>query len=252
MIPSPSPYPARQWGIRLDGCGASFEHLLRQHIPTVPVDRAYTLVEVGSAGCVSLRSFHDIVASTRGAAPWSVIGTDLPPGVAWSMDLAEVRRSLGDVPHRILYLDVEVAEAGLDWHNRVTLCLHPEPRQWLGTELVDASVHFAFVDGCHGKCAGRDFLYLEPKIAPGGLVVFHDYGEAETGTDWQPHCREWINVRTYVHRLGLATPSPAARKGWRFVGEIKGSRHWGGDGNSCCVVQRTEEPLAYQPELSLD
>lgn len=248
----PPARPSRRWGIRLDGCGGPLEQLIRDHAPTVPATRAYTLVEIGSAGCVSLRSFRDILAEARGLAPWSVIGTDLPPGKAWSLDPVEVEQSLDNVAYRVLRLDMETLTPGLDWHNRVTLCLHDNPRAWLAAELRDASVDFVFVDGSHGISAGRDFTALERKMAPGGVVVFHDYGEAEQGTDWQFADREFIAVRSYVHRLGLAAPCTAPRKGWRFVGEIKGSRHWGLDGNSCAVVQRTEEPLIHQPDLSID
>lgn len=238
----------------MSGCEGPLEHLINQHAPSVPATRAYTLLEIGSANCVSLRSFRDIVADVRGLAPWSVIGTDLPPGQAWSCDPAEAQRSISDVPHRILRLDEQPDVSGLDWHNRITLCLHPSPRDWLADSLHDASVDFVFIDGCHGKCAGRDFCSLETKVAPGGVVVFHDYGEPEQGTDFQEHCREFISVRSYVHRLGLASPSPKGvlRKGWRFVGEIKGSRYYGGDGNSCAVVQRMSNPLEHQPELSVN
>jgi hypothetical protein len=254
-IPMPSvrpPVPTRRWGIRLDGCGAPLEDLIRQHVHGCPPERAYTLLEVGSAGCVSLRSFRDIVAEACGPNRWSVIGTDLPPGRAWSLDMVEVQRSIGDVPHMILRLDQQPVAPDLDWADKITLCLHDDPRAWLHQHLLDGHVDFVFIDGSHGRSCGLDFLAIEAKVAPGGVVVFHDYGEAEQGTDWQAYDREFISVRNYVHRLGLAQPSNAIRKGWRFVGEIPGSRRFGGDGNSCAVVQRTTEALESQPELSLD
>jgi hypothetical protein len=250
--PASSDQKQRRWGIRLDGCGEQLEALIRQHVGLAPKDHAYTLVEVGSADCVSLRSFADIIKEECSATqrPWSVIGTDLPPGKAWSMDPAKVAESLSGIDHEVLRLDVTPATPGATWHNKVTLCLDHDPRVWLNENLADKSVHFAFIDGSHGRSCAIDFVALQNKIAPGGLVVFHDYGEAEQGTDWQPVDREFISVRNYVHRLGLAAPCVEARKGWRFVGEIQGSRHWGGDGNSAAVVQRTTEPLEWQPKLS--
>lgn len=237
----------RRFGIRLNGCEGPLEHLVRQHIATRPLDEPYTLLEIGSAGCVSLRAFRDIIAAVRPDGHWRVIGSDLDEAHAWSLDWAEIRAAFDGTPH-ILREQDDVATYAL---NQMYLMLLADPRQYFRDRL-SVPLHFVFVDGCHGKCAGEDFLAVEHKVAPGGLVVFHDYGEPEQGTDFQCHCREFIAVRSYVHRLGLASPCVTPRKGWRFVGEIKGSRHWGGDGNSCAVVQRTTEPLEPQPELSID
>jgi hypothetical protein len=245
--------PARKMGIRMSGCEAPLEDLLRQHVALYSTGD-YTLVEIGSAGCVTLRAFRDIVAEMPNGCRRAVIGVDLIPEKAWSLDMAEVNRSFYEVPHQIVY-----PEKGQSWREPhtafqpwMTLCLLSEPRVWLAGPDSPQRMDFVFIDGCHGKCSGLDFLAIERKIVPGGVVVFHDYGEIEQGTDWQHHCREFINVRTYVHRLGLAQPCNEPRKGWRFLGEIPGSRRWGGDGNSAAVVQRTNEALEDQPALSLD
>ena len=237
--------PVRQFGIRMGGCEAPLEDLLKQSMVMCPADQCYTLVEVGSAGCTTLRAFKDIISETRGQAPWRVIGFDLPPDKAWSLDMEEVRRN--GVEHIITEPEIQAP-----YENVLSLILIDDPRQYI-RDTFPFSIQFAFIDGSHGKSCGLDFLALEQKISPGGLVVFHDYGEIEQGTDWQTVDREFINVRTYVHRLGLAKPCNEERKGWRFVGEIQGSRVTGrGDGNSAAVVQRTWEPLGSQPKLSLD
>lgn len=236
--------PARRFGIRMSGCERPLEDLIKQHASLVPAHEIYTLVEVGSAGCVSLRSFRDILAEARGIAPWRVIGFDLPEDKAWSLDWAEINKAFDGKPN-VLRDVTGVVEPG-----QMALWLLDDPRGfWRHNNPY--VVHFLFIDGSHGISCGRDFEAWERTIAPGGLVVFHDYGEAEQGSDWQHADREFISVRSYVHRLGLASPCVVPRKGWRFVGEIKGSRHWGGDGNSAAVVQRTEEALERQPELDL-
>ncbi len=243
---TPSTTSARQWGIRLDGCGPQLESLINQHIGAHPVDD-YTLVEVGSAGCVTLRAFTDIIDVARSGQPWRTIGFDLPPGKAWSLDMNEVARSFAGLPWNVIHHPVTLGSIA----GGMSLQLMDDPRAFLRDQFP-FPIDMVFIDGCHGKCAGRDFLAIEAKVREGGLVVFHDYGELEQGTDFQSHCREFISVRSYVHRLGLNQPCNEPRKGWRWVTEIKGSRHWGGDGNSCAVIQRTRDPLVTQPALSLD
>lgn len=238
----------------MDGCGAPLEDLIRQQLTKFkrPEGRPYTLLEIGSANCVTLRSFRDIIAETiaQSSNPdenWTVIGTDLPPGAAWSMDRTEVFKSLGDVFHNIVEVTPDTEWRAIAYASKcVNLLLHPMPREWLERNVSLESIDFVFIDGSHGVSCAKDFCAIEQKIAPNGLVVFHDYGEPEQGTDWQACDGEFISVRTWVHRLGLNKPNPAdaMRPGWRFVGEIRGTRYWGGEGNSCAVVQRLPEPLS--------
>ncbi len=233
----------------MDGCGPSLEHLIKQQLAQLQPNQDYTIVEIGSAGCVTLRAFKDIVTESGTQANWRVLGFDLPPGKAWSLDMDQVGQAFDGQPCIVDDSEIDI----LDQVSRsMLLFLLEDPRTYLKTKFP-FGIDFCFVDGSHGISAGKDFLAIEKKIAPGGLVVFHDYGIRETGEDWQTEDREFISVRSYVHRLGLANPCNVPRKGWRFVGEIKGSRATGmGDGNSAAVIQRTEEPLEYQPELTLD
>lgn len=233
-------------GIRMGGCEQPLEDLIKQHVVAQPVED-YTLIEVGSAGCTTLRAFREIMIESRPRKPWHVIGFDLTPDKAWSLNMQEVAAAFGGSPHILFKDDVDKISTARD----MILVLLDDPRSYL-RETFALPIDFAFIDGCHGKCAGLDFLAIENKVRPGGLVAFHDYGEFEQGSDYQEHCREFISVRSYVHRLGLAAPHPEPRKGWRFIAEIKGSRHWGADGNSIAVVQRTNEPLEVQPRLSID
>lgn len=222
-----------------------------------PPHQTYTVVEVGSAGCVTLRAFRDIVAEARGPEGyWKVIGIDLLPGQAWSLDMDEVKRSMEGVPFSVVYPETNADEAAsvVATVNKVFLGLFDKPRMWLSGTSSPPRFDFVFIDGSHGRSCASDFLAIERKVPAGGVVVFHDYGQIEQGEDWQEADREFISVRSYVHRLGLASPSPKGvlRKGWRFVGEIPGSRRFGGDGNSAAVIQRTADPLEAQPQLSID
>ena len=243
--------PTRRFGIRLGGCEGPLEDLIKQHSALLPADHVYTLLEVGSAGCVTLRAFSDILRETRGDK-WRTIGLDLTLDKAWSVDMREVSESFIGLPRQVMEHDT--ANRWLSDLRELTgmsLLLLDDPRAFV-CNVLPYRPDLTFIDGSHGISCGRDFLAVEGKVPTHGLVVFHDYGEPEQGTDWQAFDREFISVRSYVHRLGLASPCVTPRKGWRFVGEIKGSRHWGQDGNSCAVVQRTNEPLEYQPELSID
>ena len=239
---------SRRFGIRLSGCEGPLEDLIKQHVATCYTNPDYTLIEIGSAGCTTLRAFRDIMVEARGIKSWRAVGFDLPPDKAWSLNMDEINQAFDGKPCIIDHREIETLNTIT---NSMVLILLDDPRAYIrDTFLYRAD--FVFIDASHGKSCGYDFLAVENKVAPGGLVVFHDYGELEQGTDWQAEDREFISVRSYVHRLGLASPCPEPRKGWRFIGEIKGSRHWGGDGNSCAVVQRTNDPLEVQPKLSLN
>ena len=241
---------SRKWGIRLGGTGEQMENLLRQHTASHgSPDTPYTLIEIGSAGCVTLRAFADILREC-GKTNWRAVGFDLTLDKAWSVNMDEVRASFA--PAEPFIMDA-AGMLFMDGVKGMSLALLDDPRIYLRDQFPFA-VDWAFIDASHGKSCARDFCAIESKVACGGLVIFHDYGEPEQGTDWQNADREFIAVRSYVHRLGLNAPSPQGvlRKGWRWVGEIMGSRHWNGDGNGAAVVQRTTEPLEHQPELSIE
>ena len=255
-VPMPPVKPIhKRMGIRMGGCEKPLEEIISQHIKAIKqagVNRPYTLVEIGSAGCVTLRAFKDIITENAGDHPWRVFGFDLTEEKAWSLDWDEIHKAFDGTPHILREQHLTEGEGLVSYpDNQMYLVLLDSPRLYI-QDAFPFPIDFVFIDGSHGRSCALDFLAIEKKMAEGGVVVFHDYGEAETGTDWQTVDREFINVRTYVHRLGLASPCNEVRKGWRFVGEIKGSRTRGGDGNSAAVVQRTGEPLVEQPELSLE
>ena len=78
----------KKFGLGLDGCEQGIEQLLKQHI-NFSQSQVYTVIEIGSAGCVTLRAFKDIVSENR-LGHWRVIGFDLPDG--WSLDMNEINQ----------------------------------------------------------------------------------------------------------------------------------------------------------------
>lgn len=231
----------KKFGLGLDGCEQGIEALLKQHI-NFSQSVVYTIIEVGSAGCVTLRAFKDIVAENR-LGHWRVIGFDLPDG--WSLDMNEINQVFDGRPN---ILREEDAERVIPI-NMMHLFLLKDPRAYL-KEKLNLNVDFAFIDGCHGKCAANDFLAIESKVNVGGIVMFHDFGFLDQGRDFQPHCQEMINVRKHLDDIGLfdiragVNQGREFRKGWRFIGEIQGSRYWKDanspetKGNSCGLFQK--------------
>lgn len=224
----------KKFGLNLDGCEQNIENLLKQHIE-ITKSPVYTVIEIGSAGCVTLRAFKDIISENR-KGDWRVIGFDLPDG--WSLDWPEINRVFDGKPN--IYKDENVGN--VTPVNEMELWLLKDPRTYLA-EKFPMMIDFAFVDGCHGKCAANDFLAIEQKVNVGGIVMFHDFGYFDQGRDFQPHCGENINVRKHLKDIGLFDAREAseipARNNWRFITEIPGSRHWGCGGNSCGLFQKT-------------
>lgn len=219
----------KRFGLALNGCEGAIEALIKDHLKGYKPEDVYTLIEVGSAGCVTLRAFKDIITDVR-STNWSVVGFDLTETKAWSLDWNEINAAFDGSPK--IFRDPKSGfHAVLD---DMALWLLDDPRSFLKDEFKPI-IDFAFIDGCHGKCAAHDFEAIESKVRSGGLVMFHDVGVLEQGRDWQPHCQEYINVRKHIADLGLLD---GTRPGWKVVGEIPGSRVWGGDGNSCAVFQK--------------
>jgi len=148
-------------------------------------ESGFTYVEIGLAYGETLKGVWDRIRSYPGA---TVFGFELP---TWE-GIDCIRRRFYDGPL------VENKE-GLE--GAVNIILKPSTE---GLKDWTRPIDVAFIDGCHGKaCAMADFLALAPHITPGGLVIFHDAGEAEQGGDIQKHCGTPIGVREAIEELGL-------------------------------------------------
>lgn len=226
----------KKFGLGLDGCENGIEALLKQHVEFIKSD-VYNLIEIGSAGCVTLRAMKDIVSEKQ--EKWKIAGFDLPNG--WSLDWVEINKVFDNKPKILKQDDLDNGKTLNE--NEMTLFLLEDPRKFLKEEWK-TQLDFVFIDGCHGKCAADDFLAIEDKVKVGGIVMFHDFAFIDQGRDFQPHCQEMINVRKHLKDIGLydtrEVNKTPFRDGWRFIAEIQGSRYWGGGGNSCGVFQKTK------------
>lgn len=225
----------REFGIRMSGCEKPIEELIIQYFnsPSETHNPQLKYLEIGAASCVTLRAVYDIFKENIKHNNWQVIGVDIDGG--WSIDWEQIKSKF------------KIDEELEFWGNRLSglpltvkkipnasLWIDKNPRELITKNFTDIDI--CFIDACHGSnCVINDFLCVKDNIKKNGLVIFHDVGVLEQGTDWQEHCQEFINVREGLNKLGLFDNK---YPGWEFVKEIPGSRLWNGDGNSCGVFKK--------------
>jgi len=195
-------------GIAMEG----LEDAIARHVCRLCLTfQEVTYLEIGVAAGGTLTAIASMLNSWRGDGfKWRAIGVELPDGYSYDGQGLIQNGVSRDV-------DVEFFRE-----------LHPsgkfDPRwgavsvYFTGSQSLlegswDQPIHLALIDGCHGKkCATMDFLLLEPWIAPGGIVMFHDIEEGQVGA-YQPHCGT-LDVIGAVRDLGLFENK---RDGWEFV-----------------------------------
>jgi|TARA_R100001163_G_scaffold15541_2_gene14038 hypothetical protein len=218
----------KKFGIRTTGLEYIFETTISNYILKNNYKENFTFLEVGSAGCVSMKSFYEIVKETIKHEDWSIQGLDLCEG--WSLDWDEINSFDG----LTIFKEGELIKEG---NLNSTLNLTDKPREWVSETFAENSIDICFIDGCHGsKCVYKDFITVEPKIKTGGIVMFHDSGMAEMNTDWQDCCKEYINVRKGIHDAGLLDFNKNTK--WQALADIIGSRVHGLDGNGLFITRK--------------
>lgn len=220
----------KKFGIRTDGVELELEQIIRD---VVRSNDSPFFLEVGAAGCQTLKSINEIIRETDSNKPYFLVSLDLPQGYA-----AEYKEIIKNFPSGLFISDA----TGLENEEEISLTFNvphlilvPDGAKFIKENLGDCKIDFIFIDANHNKeSVIKDFLAVEKKIAMGGLVLFHDFGRPEAGTDPQPG-GGFIEVREACKELGLIDN---IRPNWKFIKEIKGTRYEGGEGNSIGVFER--------------
>ena len=166
-----------------------------------------TYLEIGVGRGRTLTAIAATLAHSGKA--WRAIGVELPNGYDFDHNLV-----LKAAAQRNVMLQFN----GYPYLGKATVLL--EHSQEFLARWYDP-IHFALIDGCHGKpCVIADFLALEPFIVEGGVVMFHDFSPHQRGTP-QPHCPSGVDVQGACADLGLMSNT---RGGWRFLGTITADR----------------------------
>ncbi len=224
----------KKFGIRMNGCEEELEKLLKQHYLAFKekVRWDYNLVEIGTAGATTLKAFYDILLENSWDGDrFRAIGFDLPNG--YTFNWKEVHNNLNNgffYAQDGLIKDIPIIPTRVP---SIILC---DGRKYMKNHW-QFPIHFCLIDGSHCfTCVQLDFQAIERFVAPKGLVIFHDAGLEEQGTDHQD-CEHggFIEVRKAIENLGLFDNK---RPGWKFLGMIDGNRKSGGEGNSIAIFEK--------------
>lgn len=210
----------------MDGLEEKFESYLLDTL--IKFDKV-NVVELGVSSGFTAASILDILEKYH--RDWAYYGIDLPEG--YDKEKHHIKNNLESRSYfKISHLTNRIIDTEQE-RNQARLLLKDSNKVFV--ENWKDPIHFLFLDGCH--CydhSKKDFETVEKFIAKDGLVLFHDIGEIEQGTDHQ-HDGFNIDVRRALKDLGLLDNQ---REGWEFVEEIWGDRHTGGWGNNIGVFKK--------------
>ena len=177
-----------------------------------------TYVEIGIAEGTTLSAIASILKAS--GKRWRAIGIELPNGYSFNRQRTEENAVLRGVPLQFVVPNCSIVHP---WWDVVTVYL--KDSQSLLTEHWQEPIHFALIDGCHGKpCVILDFLALEAFMVPGGTMMFHDFSQEQRGQA-QPHCAGGVDVYGACNELGLLN---GKRKGWTPGDHIVADKGQGG------------------------
>lgn len=183
------------YGICMEGNEPAFERAMHAAVAAFPDEAIIRIVEVGTAAGGSTRGMAEFFRATR--KPFALHTFDIPDG--WSYHAEQVVA----IEDEFVEVAAHAFTGGM--------------RGWVTAMNWQETVHFAFIDGCHGApCAKADFETLEALAVPGTHIVFHDTNDGCQGVHLQPHCQTGIAVRQALRDLGLLDNT---RPGWQLVEE---------------------------------
>jgi Methyltransferase domain len=177
-----------------------------------------TYVEIGVGEGVTLTAIARTLKDSGKA--WRAIGIELVNG--YSFNLEHTRKSAAEREVNLNFVTPNGAIVHPLWE---TVTIYFKDSQSFLTEIWQEPIHFALIDGCHGKpCVTLDFLALEAFMVPNGVLMFHDFSQEQVGQA-QPHCVGGIDVRGACQDLGLTN---GKRANWKFDETITADRTKGG------------------------
>jgi hypothetical protein len=177
-----------------------------------------TYVEIGVGEGVTLTAIAHELRTFR--KRWRAIGIELPNGYSFSR--ATTERIARERDLKLNFVTPNCSIVHPPWHE---VTVYFKDSQSFLTEYWQEPIHFALIDGCHGKpCATLDFLALEAFMVRGSMMMFHDFGPDQKGHA-QPHCPDGIDVWGACYDLGLLT---GKRQGWTFTDHMTADKTQGG------------------------
>lgn len=244
-------------GYNFRGTEEVFENKLRQAVHERSTVN-FRYVEIGIAEGSTIIAVAEVLRDMLPSHGWQAVGVDLVNGPFFNpRDF--LARTLAFNTHiefeghctRPPHVNHDIQNVNI----RILLLKGDTKRATVAKD----SVNFCLIDGCHGApCVEADFLSIEQGIANGGIVAFHDAGEADQGQGFQHHCQMNIAVREALLNLGLFSGknndgythkemTDCERSGWRYIGSVDGDKSPGDpcqNGNGFVFFQRilpTEE-----------
>jgi hypothetical protein len=180
--------------------------------------REITYIEIGVGEGATMTAIASTLRDT--GKKWRVIGIELVNGYSFNRE-----KTIAWAKERNLKINFVTPNGSTVYPEWNAVTVYFKDSQSFLTEHWQEPIHFAMIDGCHGKpCVIADFLALEAFMVPRGTLMFHDYGDDQKG-HFQPHCPSGLDVRGAVAALGLINGS---RRGWTFESEWTANKLTGG------------------------
>lgn len=173
------------------------DFVLKEFESTMGLPDQWNYLEIGVAEGETLAAITAL-ARARLTGKWRTIGVDLEDG--WSL-------SRPQIDQRGIVIRTNPSVSAPRGCPSLYLC---GSERYL-TKGAVPPLSLVLIDGCHEReCAARDFTLLEPFVAPGGVVMFHDAGQRSVGGS-QPHQNKPIDVYGALEDLHLLD---GTRPGW--------------------------------------